>query len=310
MTNRQAWIGFWIVGVIWGSSYLFIRITVEQLGPFQVVFIRTAFAAIGLTLVMRMRNMAFPATWQDRLPLITLGILNTIFPFMLITWGEQSIDSGLAAVLQSTTALFALVVAHFAFTDERITLRKVSSLMVGFIGVVILMSRSFESGSIQASSLTGQLAIVAASVFYALGAAYTRKVVQTRVQPIVAAAGAMITSATITGILMLIAPFFGGAAVILPQDMRTDILVSVVILGVLNTFIAYLVFYPVIRKLGASRSTMVTYVIPMVGLTLGAVFLHEHVDYRLVIGTVLILASIALVNLRFDMFRRRVPAPA
>ncbi len=105
MSLKRAWIGFWILGVIWGSSYLFIRIGVEQIPPFQLVFIRTAIAAVGLTVVVYLRGKRLPTEWHSIKALLFLGIVNTVIPFALITWGETHIESGLASVLQGTTPL-------------------------------------------------------------------------------------------------------------------------------------------------------------------------------------------------------------
>jgi drug/metabolite transporter (DMT)-like permease len=298
MSNKQAWIGFWLLGLIWGSSFLFIRIAVRQLPPFEVVFIRTAMAAVGLIAVVYLRGKRMPTDWNSLRPLVILGIFNTVFPFALITWGEQSIDSGLAAVLQATAALFTLVIAHFTFADERITPRKIGGLIVGFIGVVLLSSLSWKDGQIVTSSLTGQLAIVVASFFYGLGGAYSRKVVSGRLDPIVTAAGAMTTAAVITGFAMFLAPSFGGEAPVAPTAMESDVLFSAVTLGLLNTWVAYMIFYPIIGILGAARTSMVTYVVPAVGLVLGAVFLKEVVDIRLLLGALLIIGGIGIVNLR------------
>jgi drug/metabolite transporter (DMT)-like permease len=304
MSNKQAWIGFFLLGLIWGSSFLFIRIGVEQLGPFEVVFIRTGIAAIGLTLVAYARGKHLPTHWDGIRDLLILGVVNTVIPFAFITWGEKSIDSGLAAVLQATAALFTLVVAHFAFADERITLKKIGGLVIGFIGVIILVSQSWKGGQIVTGSLTGQLAIVVASFFYAIGGTYSRQVLKKGIEPIVAAAGAMITTAIVSGMLMVIAPALGGANIVMPAEMQSDVLFAVVMLGFLNTFIAYIIFYSIIPVLGAARTSMVTYIVPAVGLALGAVFLKEVVDFRLLLGAALIITGIGIVNLRLvDMAR-------
>ncbi len=201
MTNRRAWIGFWILAFVWGSSFLFIRIGVEQLSTFQVVFVRTGIAAVGLTLVAYLRGKRVPTDWQSIRDLLIVGIVNTVIPFALITWGEKTIESGLAAVLQGTAALFTMVVAHFTFRDERIIARKVVGLGVGFLGVVVLASRS-AAGEVVADDptlhLLGQLAVVLASLSYALGGSYSRKAIQNRLDPIVAAAGAMTVTAIIS----------------------------------------------------------------------------------------------------------------
>jgi drug/metabolite transporter (DMT)-like permease len=308
MSTKKAWTGFWLLGLIWGSSFLFIRIAVEQLPPFEVVFIRTAIAAIGLIAVVYLTGKRMPTTWQDIRPLVILGIFNTVFPFALITWGEQSIDSGLAAVLQASAAFFTLIIAHFAFADERITAKKIGGLLVGFIGVCVLASRSWQDGEIVTGDLLGQLAIIAASFFYGFGGVYSRKVVSGRIDPFVTAAGAMTTAAVITGIMMMIAPYFGGQAPVAPSDMQSNVLFAAVTLGLLNTWVAYMIFYPIIPVLGAARTSMVTYVVPAVGLLLGAIFLDEVIDARLLLGAALILAGIGIVNLRFpNLFRRNAP---
>ena len=296
---QTAWIGFWALAVIWGSSFLFIRIGVEQLSTFQLVFIRTGIAAVGLISVAYLRGRRLPTDWASARDLLVLGVVNTVFPFALITWGEKSIESGLAAVLQATAALFSMVVAHFMFVDERMTLRTLAGLAVGFTGVVVLASRSAEGEAMATDGrlhLLGQLAIVAASFCYALGGAYGRKAIQRRLEPIVAAAGAMTVTAVVSGIAAYSAPLVGGAAPIALDRLSSRVLVAILTLGLLNTFVAYLIFYSIIEKLGAARAAMVTYVIPAVGLTLGALFLDESVDLRLLTGAVMIVGSIGICS--------------
>lgn len=300
MTTKQAWICFWLVGIIWGSSYLFIRVAVEQLPPFELVFIRTGIAAVGLTIIVYLRGKRFPRDWAGIRDLLFLGIVNTVFPFALITWGEKSVESGLAGVLQSTAALITLVIASFVFVDERITARKILGLAVGFLGVIILASRSWQGGQVVTSDLVGQLAIILASLCYAIGGTYSRKAIQTRLEPIVVAAGAMTVASVTTGIITLIAPALGGPAPVAPADLRPDILLDALVLGLLNTLIAYTMFYSIVQALGAARTSMVTYVIPAVSLFLGALFLNEVVDARLLIGAILIMGGIGIVNLNFS----------
>ncbi|MEZ4728235.1 MAG: EamA family transporter [Caldilineaceae bacterium] len=277
------------------------RIGVEQLPPFQLVFIRTGIAAIGLTTVVYWRGKRLPTDWRSIGDLLFLGIINTVFPFALITWGETHIESGLASVLQATSALFALVIAHFAFVDERITWRKVAGLGIGFLGVVVLASRSTgeaATGSAPRMHFLGQMAIVISSFCYAVGGVYGRKAMQNRLEPIVTAAGAMLVAAITTGAIAYSAPILGGAAPVALSAFTPRVLGAIVTLGFVNTFTAYLIFYSLIATLGAARTAMVTYVLPVVGLGLGALFLGEQIDLRLLIGAILILGSIAIVNLK------------
>src|SRR5690606_22578442 len=115
MTTKQAWIGFWLLALIWGSSFFFIRIGVEHVPPIQLVFIRTGTAALGLNLVLLVRGKRIPFWGRGMIDLLVLGIVNTVFPILLITWGETRIDSGIASVLQGTAVLFTLIIAHFLF---------------------------------------------------------------------------------------------------------------------------------------------------------------------------------------------------
>jgi drug/metabolite transporter (DMT)-like permease len=261
MTTKQAWGGFWLLALIWGSSFLFIRIGVEQLPPFQLVFIRTGIAAVGLTSVVYLRGKRLPSDWRGIGDLLFLGSVNTVVPFALITWGETRIESGLASVLQGTAALFTLLVAHFAFADERISWRKLAGLLIGFLGVVVLASRS-TAGQIEQSDATmhllGQLAVIGASFCYALGGTYGRKAMQHRLDPIVVAAGSMTVAAVLSAGLAWLSPLLGGPAPVSLGQLTPGVLGAVLALGLVNTFGAYLIFYPLVSVLGAARTSMVT----------------------------------------------------
>ncbi len=305
MTTKQAWTAFWVLALIWGSSYMFIRIAVVQLPPFQLVFIRTAMAAVGLNMVLWVRGKRLPVDGRSIRDLLFLGIVNTVFPFALISWGGKHIESSLSSVLQGTAALFSLVVAHFAFADERITGRKLAGLALGFAGVVLLASRSSDAPAISTSTnnaglyLLGQLAIVGASMCYAFGGSYSRKAMQHRLEPLAVSAGSMTVAAIVTGLVAYGWPELGGGPPVDLTQLQPRVLGAVLALGLLNTFVAYLIFYSLVAALGASRASMITYVIPVVGLVLGALFLAEPVDARLIAGAALILGGIGVVNLKF-----------
>jgi drug/metabolite transporter (DMT)-like permease len=292
--KTRAWFLFWVLGIIWGSSFLFIRIGVMEFRPIEIVFIRTAIAAIGLSGLVYFRGLPIP--WDRKLlwALFLNGIGNVIVPYMLITWGEQYIESGPAAVLQSTAALFSLVIAHFAFTDERMNAKKVIGLIVGFIGVIILFSDQLNGETLLTDGLVGGLAVVGASLFYAIFTSYSRTILQRGVKPEVVAASSMIVGAVLTAPFV----FFTEGGLTPLNSVSTDALYAILLLGFLNTFVAYIFFYYIIEQLGASIAPMVTYLSPVVGLSLGALFLNEQVGIQLIIGAVLILAGVAIVNLK------------
>jgi drug/metabolite transporter (DMT)-like permease len=293
--KRGAWAAFWLVGLIWGSSFMLIRIGVGELQIAEVVFIRTAIGALGLGAVIALRRVPVPRDWPTLRSLIIIGLGNVVAPFMLITWSELFITSGLAAVLQATAALFSLVVAHFMFADDRITPQKLAGLVTGFIGVVVLFSGEIGGSN----SLPGMFGMVLASLCYASFTAYSRRFLQGNVAPVVVAGITLATAAVVTGPLALLDGFT-------PLDaVSTTTLISMLILGVVNTFVAYLFYYFVVRELGVSRASMVTYITPVVGVVLGALFLNEHVGLALLVGGGLIFAGIGIVNLRL---RQRVKA--
>ena len=295
MTSK--WIGFWVLGLIWGSSFLLIRIGVESVSPFQLVFMRTGIAAVGLNIVLHARGGRLP--WRTGLiPLLALGIANVTIPFGLITWGEVTVPSGVASVLNSTVALFTLVISALVFRQESFTARKFIGLLIGFFGVIVLASRNFDGATLQTGSLIGQIAILIAAVFYAFGGSYSYRLSVRWKDPQVVAAGSMIFAALSAGLLMVLAPVFGGQPPTPLADIPPAALWSIVGLGLLNTFIAYMIYYWIVRHLGAARASMVTYVAPIVGLTLGALVLGEVVDLRLLGGAALILGGIGIVTLK------------
>ncbi len=296
--QTRAWVYFWLIGLIWGSSFLLIRIGVEKIHPFHLVLIRVGVAAIGLNIVVVATRKRIPRDWKTLRSLIIIGIGNNALPYTLLAWGEKTVESGLASVLQATAALFGLVTAHFAFEDERITRQKVAGLLMGFFGVVVLASRNWQGGQVDAGGLIGQLAIIGTSLCYALSITYSRKVIKQDVEPVVVAAIAMM-SAVITETLLILVTIPLGVPITVSADLPTGSLLAVVALGFFNTFVVYLMFYDVVKTLGAARAMMVTYVVPVVGLILGVVFLSELLDVTLILGALLIFAGIGIVNLRW-----------
>lgn len=290
------WLMFWALGLIWGSSFLLIKVGVEDLGPLPLVSVRIGLAALFMAVFLRVSGRQWPRQRSELIALVYVGVMNTAVPFTLITWGEERIDSGLATVLNATMPLFTLVIAHLALADERITPQKVAGLLLGFVGVALLASRDTDSSS--PNSLSGQLAVLAASASYATSVVTIRRYLR-RVDPLVTAGGSLMIGAVVVITLTLI-------AVPLPSsgDLGGQAVLAVITLALANTVLAYFLFYHLIDVWGATRTSLVTYVMPPLGLTLGALFLDEAVDWKIVAGAALILGGIVVVNLH-----RRRPAP-
>ncbi|WP_119069378.1 DMT family transporter [Aggregatilinea lenta] len=290
------WLFFGLLGVIWGSSFLLIKVAVDDLTPLPLVTIRIGLAALFMAAFLALTHRHWPQNRRERAALIFVGVMNTAVPFSLITWGEKDIDSGLATVLNATTPLFTLVIAHLALADERIIPQKLLGLLAGFGGVALLASRSAES--ISPNPVSGQVAVLVASASYAMSAVVIRRYLR-GVEPITIAGGSLIVGALV---MVVVTPL----AVPLPDldSIGTQTVLAVLTLALLNTVVAYFLFYHLIDVWGATRTTLVTYVMPPIGLTLGAIFLDETVDWKIVAGAALILAGIVAAN-----WHKRTPAP-
>lgn len=286
----KEWGAFWLLGSIWGSSFLWIKIAVAEIGPATLAAIRLLFGFLGLLAVMRLQRQALPRTTAYLPAYLFMGAFNTALPFVLISWGETRIDSGLAAILNATVPLFTIVIAHFWLSDERITATRLAGLLVGFTGVVVLMSRDLGMAGI-AHSVWGQLAVLAASASYALAATFTRR--HLRGHPPLLQATMVVLFADLFVWLTVAA---WERPLHLPALPITWF--ALAWLGLLGSCAAYLLYFYLINAWGPTRASLVTYVFPVIGLLLGIVFLSETADWRLLAGTALVVAGIAVVNLR------------
>lgn len=294
----REWGAFWLLGTIWGSSFLWIKIAVAEIGPVLLAALRLLFGAAGLIGIAWMTRQSVPRDRGLLVRYLVLGVFNTALPFVLIPWGETRIASGLAAVLNGTTPLFTLVIAHFWLRDERITRARVAGLILGFAGVVVLMSHDLRAG---AGNLWGQAAVLAAACSYAVAATFARR--HLRSQPLVVQATVAVCIADAA--LWLAIPVAEPAARF-PHLPITWL--ALAWLGVLGSCVAYLLYYYLIQAWGAMRATVVTYVFPVIGLLLGVAFLGESLTVRLIAGALLVVSGVVVAN-RAPTSRPAQPPP-
>ena len=287
------WIAFIVLGTLWGSSFMWIKIAVQETNPILLVAIRLTFAILTLTTAAIIARQAMPKSGRMWLILTIFGFANIAFPYVLITWGEQYIDSAIAAVLNSTTPLFAMLIAHFALADDRITAPKLIGLIIGLFGILLLISRDLNRNTIfngdPALLILGQAAVLLASFLYAGSAVFARRNLTTLShieQGLIPLLGSALT-------LWLLAAS-GEGSLTLPDLPITWL--SLAWLGVLGSGLAFLLYYYLIHSVGPTRSTLVTYLFPLVGVALGVIVLGEKLDFRLVSGSLLIVGSIIVVN--------------
>jgi drug/metabolite transporter (DMT)-like permease len=277
----------WGLGTLWGSSYLFIKVAVAEVPALTLVFGRLAVASIVMWILLRVLGLSMPRSRQMWGVYAMLGFFGTAVPYSLISWGEQYISSGLASVLQATTPIFAVLLAHFLTHDERANAVKVLGVAIGFAGVAILMLPDLRQGV--RANLLGQLAIVGSSLCYAWTAIYVRS--RLRGQPALV---------SMTGQMTMGAAFMLPASLLVdrPFDLSPSLpaLASWMGLVVLGTLLAYGIYFTLIERTNATFATMVTYVIPVNALVLGALVLGESLSWTVLGSLALILVGVLLVR--------------
>jgi drug/metabolite transporter (DMT)-like permease len=296
--TRAEWLLFLALGFMWGSSYLFIKLAVDSFGVFTLVALRLLIGAAFLWAVLRLTRTPLPRDRRAYGHLLVMSVINIAIPFGLITWAEQSVDSALAAILNSTVPLFVIVIAPLFLPDEPIRLNGVLGLAIGFIGVVLIVSPGLAEA---AGTVPGQLALLGSSLSYALGNVYARRNVR-GLAPLIPAVF------QVTFALLIV----GSLALVLERPWETaqpdaEAWFSVVWLGILGSGLAYLAYFRLLASWGATRTALVAYLLPVVGIVLGYLVLQEPIDVTLVAGTALVIAGVALVNGRWG--RRRLFAP-
>ena len=300
--SRLDWTLFAILGFMWGSSYLFIRIGVEEgLRPLTLVMLRLLFGAILLIGVVVVARQPIPREARTYGHLVVMAILNIVTPFWLITYGEQTVESSLASILHASVPLFTIVIAALFLHDEPITVNRLVGLALGFVGVVVLTGGSMAGA---ANGGLGELALIGSSLSYAAGNVYTRRNVR-GLQPMTMA----VFQVTIALVIVTVLAF------LLENPLRATITptaaLSVVWLGLLGSGMAYLLFFRIHTRWGATRSSLVAYLLPVWGIVLGALVLNETIDERVLLGTVLVVGGVAHASARFGARRlcgRSAPA--
>lgn len=287
MTLKQ-WVAFILLAIVWGSSYLWIKIAVGEMGPFTLVAFRLLFGAIFLIGLVLIRRPEFPKQKSAWASMAFVGMVNTAIPFTFISWGEIYIDSAMASILIGAVPLFTLFIAHWTLKDDRMTAMKLLGLVTGFIGIFVLMSESLIGGSSQ-NSLLGQLAMLGAAASYAIGITFARR----RLSGVSHSVQALVCVLFADAVIWAAALGFE-APIQLPQSSLAWW--AVLILGFLGTGLAYRLFFYLIQSAGATKASMVTYVAPVVGVILGVTFLNEALTWQLIVGTILVVGAVLVVN--------------
>jgi drug/metabolite transporter (DMT)-like permease len=288
------------LALVFGGAFFLGDLGLRSFGPLTVAAARVVIAAVVLSAVAFLRGRRFPGDGKTWLALLVMGVLNNALPFSLIFWGQTRIDSGLAAILNATTPIFTVLLAHLV-GDERLSLRRFAGVLFGFAGVAVLIG----PGALSHLDPTNvaELAVLLAAVCYALAGLWGR---QFRRLPTEVAAGGMLIASS-----AIMLPLAAWAEHPWTASPTATSLVAIAALGLLSTAVAYLLYFRLLARVGATNLLLVTFILPVVALALGALFLGERVPAIDLMGLALILAGLAAIDGRiFNRFRATRPGAA
>ena len=288
-----------ILSLLWGGSFFFAKVAVASVPPLTVVLVRVGLAAIALSVFLRLRGIPFPKTavlWRS---FAVMGVLNNLIPFALIFWGETVLSGGLASILNATTPVFSLLVAHALTPDDRLSAAKVLGVAVGVAGVVVLVGPEVVHGVTGAALPI--LACLGAALSYGFATVFGRRFRRMGVEPTVGAFGQVAAT----------------TAMMLPISLVVDtpwrlpvpglpVLAALAGLALLSTAFAYIIFFRLLATSGATNASLVTLLIPVSAVLLGVAFLGERLSSSQVAGMALIsLGLLAIDGRAWDWLRGR-----
>lgn len=285
--SSRAWIELLLLAILWGASFLAFAIALDTLGVASVVAVRVGLGALTLWCLVRLPGIRIPRGLAIWAALAVMGLLNNVIPFLLIAWGQTTIESGLTAILNGTTALFAVLLAPLFLADERLTPNRAAGIALGLLGVAIAVGidalRNLDLRSL------AQLAILAAAVSYAFAGIWARKTLK-GLDPKSAALGMLTASTVITLPLALVVD---GPP---PGPIPSEAIIALLYLAIAATAVAYLLYYRVLAMAGPANLMLVTLLITPIAILLGALVRAESLSLEAVAGFLLIGLGLLVID--------------
>lgn len=278
-----------LLSILWGGSYFFVEIALLEWSPLLIVAVRVSIAALVIWIVVFAAGIRIPRALPVWMAFFWLAIVNNIVPFLLIVWGQKEIASGLAAILNAAAPIFSVLVAGVWLKDEPITGAKMLGALLGLGGVAILIGPSALSGL--NANLLAQIAVLAAGLSYAVAGVYARRFAGMDVDPIGVAAGQLLMSSVVMLVLVLA---FESPAQLLTSTAKPWIATG--IMAVFSTALAYILYFRLIARAGATNAVLVTLLIPVTAILLGAVFLDEHLYWLHFLGMLVIGLGLSVID--------------
>ena len=288
MGGRE-WAMLLALAVLWGGSFFFNGVAVRELPSFTLVWLRVAVAAATLLLALRLLGQRMPTAGRVWAAFFGMGLLNNVVPFVLIVWGQHHIASGLASILNATTPLFGVLVAHVLTSDEKLTPLKLAGVAVGFAGAMFMVGPDALGGL--GTGVTAQLACLAGALTYAFAGIFGRRFKRMGVLPLATAAGQVCASTALLLPLMLLVdrPWTLAA----PHAATWGAVLGV---GLLSTALAYVLYFRILAAAGATNLLLVTFLIPVSAILLGVPLLGETLLLRHFGGMALIGMGLACID--------------
>ncbi len=294
--SGRAWAEMLVLALIWGGSFLSIRIALDEISPLMSVAHRVTWAMLVLWVVVAVMRIPLPRNPRIWFAFLVMGLLNNVIPFVLMAWGQLHIESGLTSILNAFTAVVGVVMAALFFSDERLTPRKIIGVVLGFFGVAVAIGlENFKNFDLRSLA---QLAVIGGTVAYAVAGVWARKNL-VGMPPQLAAAG-MLTGATV--IMLPLVYFVEG----LPTfDLKPRTLVAIGYYAVIATAAAYLLYYRVLAMAGSGNLMLVTLLVAPIAITLGAVVLGEKLSANAFVGFVILAVGLIILDGRVWKALRR-----
>lgn len=300
MTPRE-WGLLLILSILWGGSFFFNGVAVKELPTFTVVTSRVGLAALILYVVLKFSGSKMPTSKPIWLAFIGMGVLNNVIPFSLIVWGQTHIASGVASILNATTPLFTVLVAHVLTNDEKMTKGRWFGVLIGLAGVGVMIG--VEALQTLGVNILAELAILIAAISYAFAGVFGRRFKTMGVSPLATATG-QVTASTV--IMMPIALYIDQ-----PWDLpmpSINALAAIIGLAALSTALAYILYFRILATAGATNLLLVTFLIPVSAILLGVFVLNEVLLAKHVMGMALIGIGLAAIDGRlWQMIHHRQP---
>lgn len=286
MTARS-WVFLVLLSVVWGASFFFGRIAVAEIPPMTLVLFRVAIAAVALHVYLAARNISFRPALERALPFAILAILNNIIPFSLIFLGQTELGAGLAAILNATTPFWTIMVANALTDDERVSWNKLVGIFAGIIGTAVMIGPGIFANL--GGPVWAKLAIIGATISYAFAVIYAKRFKD--IDPTVTATGQLTASSIIMVPLALIIDGYTNMFA-----ASTPVWMAVLALAIISTALAYILYFTLISEAGATNASLVTLIVPVSAILLGAVFLAEKLELYEVAGMILIGIGLIVID--------------